>query len=187
MATRRTSGNSRLTADDWLQAGFAILADEGLNALKLDRLCAQLGVTKGSFYWHFADMKAYRQALIETWAQLRDDDRRDIEQMRDVEPRERLAQMVGVLVRPRLWTLERAMREWGRSDETVAAAVRSADRRLIGAVRQAFTDCGFDADEAELRANTTFAAGIGFLHLSGPTPKKQALQRERFLEFMLRA
>ena len=185
MATRRTSGNGRLTVDDWVQAGYAILAEEGLNGLKLDRLCARLDVTKGSFYWHFADMGAYRRALIESWAQLRDEDRRDIEQLRDVAPRERLSEMMASLVRPRLWTLERAMREWARSDKTVAAAVRSADRRLLNAVRQAFCDYGFDAEEAELRANTTFAAGVGLLHLSGPSPRKQ-LQRERFLDFMLR-
>jgi len=59
-----------------------------------------------------------------------------------------------------------------RSDETVAAAVASADRRLLRAVRQAFCDYGFDADEAELRANTTFAAGVGLLHLSGPNAKE---------------
>jgi AcrR family transcriptional regulator len=187
MSTRRTSGNSRRTVDDWLQAGYAIVAADGLNALKLDRLCARLGVTKGSFYWHFADMASYRRALIESWAQLRDEDRRDIDQSRDIPPRERLSRMMESLVRPRLWTLERAMREWARSDETVAAAVASADRRLLRAVRQAFCDYGFDAGEAELRASTIFAAGVGLLHLSGATPKKQSLlQRERFLDFMLR-
>jgi len=41
------------------------------------------------------------------------------------------------------------MREWARSDETVAAAVRSADRRPLNAVREAFRDFGFDADEAD--------------------------------------
>jgi AcrR family transcriptional regulator len=187
MATPRRSGNGRLTVDDWLQAGYAILAEEGLNALKVDRLCARLGVTKGSFYWHFDDMGAYRAALIESWAHLRDEDRREIDRMRAIAPRERLSQMMVSLISPRHWTLERAMREWARSDETVAAAVRSADRRLLRAVRQAFCDYGFDADEAQLRANATFAAGVGLLHLSGPTPKKQpVLQRERFLDLMLR-
>jgi AcrR family transcriptional regulator len=185
MVSGRTSG--RLTVDDWQQAGYTILAEEGLRALKLDRLCARLGVTKGSFYWHFTDMEAYRGALVESWAHLRDEDHRDIERMRDVPPRERLLQMMDSLVRPRLWTLERAMREWARSDETVAAAVRSADGRLLKVVRQAFCDYGFDAEEAELRAATTFAAGIGLLHLAGPTPEKQPPElRERFLDFMLR-
>ncbi len=183
MATRGPT-NSRLTVDDWLQAGYATVADEGLNALKLDRLCSRLNVTKGSFYWHFADMAAYRQALIESWSQLKDDERREIEQLSDTEPRERLSQMMASLVRPRHWTLERAMREWARSDDKVAAALHAADRRLLKQVRQAFRDYGFDADEADLRANATFAAGIGLLHLSGPTPRKQ--QREKFLDFLLR-
>ena len=127
--------NTRLTADDWLQAGYATVAEEGLNALKLNRLCARLRVTKGSFYWHFVDMAAYRQALIESWAQLKDSERRDIEQMRDVPARERLSRMMAALVRPRQWSLERAMREWARSDEN--------------AVREAFRNLGFDADEAD--------------------------------------
>ncbi len=53
----------RLSVDDWIQAGFAILADGGPNALRVDRLCERLGVTKGSFYWHFTDLHAYRTAL----------------------------------------------------------------------------------------------------------------------------
>ena len=47
----------RLAVDDWIQAGFALLADGGPNALRIDRLCERLGVTKGSFYWHFTDLR----------------------------------------------------------------------------------------------------------------------------------
>ena len=176
-----------LTVDDWVEAGYAIVAEEGLNALQIDRLCAQLGVTKDSFYSHFADMPGYRSALLESWAQVRDEDRRHIAQLGDIPPRERMQLMMTSMVRPRQWTLERAMRDWARSDGTVAAAVRSADRRLLKAVWQAFCDYGFDAEEASLRATTFFAAGLGLLHMSGPIPEKQsAQQRERFLDFLLR-
>jgi len=58
---RRTGGP--LTADDWIQAGFMLLTDGGPNALRIGRLCERLEVTKGSFYWHFTDMCAYRAAL----------------------------------------------------------------------------------------------------------------------------
>lgn len=186
MATRRKSGSGRLTVDDWLEAGYSILAEEGLIGLKLDQLCAHLGVTKGSFYWHFADMGAYRSALIEAWAQLRDGDRRDFDRMRDVPPRERLPRMMACLVRPRLWALEKAMRQWALSDETVAAAVRSADRRLLRSIRQVFSDYGFDDNEAALRATVSVAAGIGTLHLSGPTPTIETdKQVELFVDFIL--
>ena len=77
MADERTGATtSRLTVDDWVAAGFEILAEEGTTALKIDRLCSRLAVTKGSFYWHFTDIAGYRATLIEAWGELRDDDRR---------------------------------------------------------------------------------------------------------------
>jgi hypothetical protein len=79
------------------------------------------------------------------------------------------------------------MREWARSEETVAEAVRTSDRRVLNAVRQVFLDDGFDPDEADMRANATFAAGIGFLHLAGSRPSSRAVgRREQFLDVMLR-
>ena len=183
-AGKRTA--SRLSVDDWIQAGYALLAEEGIKALKIDRLCERLGVTKGSFYWHFDGMPRYRAALTATWGELRDEDRRSFDQLNDRPPRDRLAQMTSALVSPRHWTLERAMREWARSDDAVAASVRASDRRVLRAVRQAFLDYGFDADEADLRANVVFAAGIGFLHLSGATPGAgEAAHSERFLDLVL--
>ncbi len=70
---RGATTTSRLSVDDWVQAGFAILAEEGIKALKIDRLCGRLAVTKGSFYWHFTDIAGYRAALIDAWGELRDE------------------------------------------------------------------------------------------------------------------
>ena len=176
----------RLSVDDWIQAGYTILAEEGIKALKLDRLCARVGATKGSFYWHFADMRSYRDTLIAAWGELRDEDRRHFAALTELPPRERLSQMMAGLVDTRHWTLERAMREWARTDDAVAESVRASDVRVLKAVRQAFVDYGFDDDEADIRANGTFAAGIGFLHLSGSRPSPRAAAgRERFLDIML--
>ncbi|MGV0791526.1 TetR/AcrR family transcriptional regulator [Mycolicibacterium sp. XJ1819] len=180
---------TRLSADDWIEVGYAILAEEGIKALKLDRLCGRLGVTKGSFYWHFSDIGSYRAALVAAWAESHDESRRQVADVAaaDLPPRERLLKMMSALVSPRQWTLERAMREWARTDRGVAASVRAADQKVLAAVRQAFVDYGFTPEDAELRANATFAAGIGFLHLAGsrPDPKATA-QRQRFLDLMLR-
>jgi AcrR family transcriptional regulator len=71
MARARATTNSRLSVDDWVQAGFAILAEEGIKALKIDRLCRRLGVTKGSFYWHFTAIAGYRAALVQARGELR--------------------------------------------------------------------------------------------------------------------
>jgi AcrR family transcriptional regulator len=188
MGRQQRKTNSRLSVDDWIQAGFAILAAEGIKALKIERLCGRLSVTKGSFYWHFTDITAYRAALVQAWSELRDDERRHFGELAALPPRERLSQMMSALLSPRHWTLERAMREWARTDDDAAASVRAADQRVLAAVRQAYRDYGFDTEDAEVRANATFAAGIGFLHLAGTQPNPRAAAgRERFLDIMLKA
>ena len=129
MAERKPS-STRLTAEDWLQAGYTLLAEQGVRALKVESLCRQVGVTRGSFYWHFEDMNSYRAALVESWNTF-------LEQRSaipgpdhsELPPRERLSAMMIALVSPQHWMLERAMREWARTDQTAAANVREADRR----------------------------------------------------------
>ena len=185
MAPPRGSGR-RLTADDWIEAGFAVLADIGPNALRVERLCEQLNVTKGSFYWHFADMAAYRSALIKAWGSLHDSNRRPFEQMQALDPRERLRVMVQTLIAPQHWRLERAMRVWALTDDEVLASTQQSDGRVLRAVRQAFVDCGFGREEAALRAYVVFSAGVGLLQSMESAPAAPSDLQNRFLDFMLR-
>ncbi len=176
----------QLTADDWIQAGFTVLADGGPDALRIGRLCEKLDVTKGSFYWHFTDMQEYRSALAGAWGSLHDERRRQFEDIREDDPRKRLDLMMETLVRPDQSSLERAMRIWSLTDDTVLESVQRSDRRVLCAVRQAFVDCGFDDDEADLRAVTLFATGVGLLYGAGLNAEAAALFRERVVGFMLR-
>ena len=185
MAPARGSGR-RLSADDWVQAGFALLADTGPNSLRVERLCARLNVTKGSFYWHFTDMQAYRDAIADAWASLQDERRRPFENMPHVDPRERLAVMMQTLVAPKHWELERAMRVWALTDDAVLVSVQRSDGRILRAVRQAFLDHGFEPEEAGLRSAVLFATGLGFLHAAGSSGDAPVELRERFLDFILR-
>ena len=54
---------ARLGVSDWIAASMRLLVTEGPAALKISRLTDTLGVTKGSFYWHFADIAALKSAL----------------------------------------------------------------------------------------------------------------------------
>jgi AcrR family transcriptional regulator len=176
----------RLTADDWIEAGFAVLAESGPNALRIGPLCQRLNVTKGSFYWHFTAMAGYRGALIEAWASLNDRNRRPFENMPGVDPRERLIVMVQTLITPDHWALERAMRVWALTDDAVLSSVQRSDGRVLRAVRQAFVDCGFGIEEAALRSQVVFACGVGLLHTSGSAPVAPPELQDRFLDFVLR-
>jgi AcrR family transcriptional regulator len=183
----RRSVGSRLSVDDWIELGFTLLAEEGLSGIKVDRLCARMGVTKGSFYWHFTDLQAYMEALAERWGEVRDSARASFEALEHLEPVERLHQMIELLVDPRQWTLERAVREWARSEPKVAERVRQSDRWVNRAVLKAFRDAGFSGAGAEVRARGLFYAGVGFLHVAGerdlPAGRRD---RKMFLEILLR-
>ena len=185
MAARKPP-STRLSVEDWLRAGYTVLAEQGVRALKVERLCQQLGVTRGSFYWHFEDMDGYRAALVESWNAFLERDRQSMAELHALPPRERLSRMMIALISPQHWMLERAMREWARSDPVAAANIRAADRRVLQTLTKAYADYGFSRADAKLRAELTFAAGIGLLHLAGSAEQAQSVaQRERLLDLML--
>ena len=177
----------RLSVDDWIQAGFALLADGGPNALARRPLCERLGVTKGSFYWHFADLPAYRTALIEAWGSLQDQDRQRFENSPDVEPRERLevhdaggdgAPAVGAGTRDAGVGADRRNRR--------GEAYEEATGGCCGAVHQAFVDAGFDdEDAAGSSGRRSSRRAWAFCTASTPNVAPAEVQ-DRFLDFMLR-
>lgn len=182
----RKQPSTRLSAEDWLEVGYTVLAEEGVRALKVERLCQQAGVTRGSFYWHFEDIGNYRTALIESWNKFLERDRQALSELDALAPRERLSALTANLVSPQYWMLERAMREWARLDPVAAEKIRATDRLLLRIVIKAYRDYGFSVEDAKLRAQLTFAAGIGLLHLTSSAEQAQSVaQRERFLALML--
>ena len=142
--TKRAAGSRKLSVDDWIEAGYALLADEGIEALKIDRLCGRLGVTKGSFYWHFTDMAALpRRPESRRGASCATTIARQFADMADLPPRERLSQHDDAL-RRRAPALDP-----GAGDARVGAHRRRRRRQRARrrpararAVRQAFLDDG---------------------------------------------
>jgi AcrR family transcriptional regulator len=175
---------TRLSVDEWVDAGVELLAEEGLSAVKIDRLCKQLGVTKGSFYWHFTDLAAFLAALADRWGQLRDARQAAFAEIADVEPRERIAEMMEILLDPDEWALERAVREWARTDESVRERVNRSDRWVYVEVRKALLELGFDKEDADIRARGLFFTGVGFIHAAEPRQRGTTKQRDRLVEIL---
>jgi hypothetical protein len=94
--------------------------------------------------------------------------------------------MMRTLVCPDHWTLERAMRVWALTDPAVQASVQRSDARVLGAVREALVDYGFEQEEADLRSSVLCAAGLGLLHEASSTAQQSAPMNERILDLMLR-
>ncbi len=58
---------TRLSADDWEQGALDLIAAQGVGAVTVESLAKQLGVTKGSFYWHFPTREALLKAAFDRW------------------------------------------------------------------------------------------------------------------------
>lgn len=154
-----TADQARLTAGDWIASGLSLLAERGVDKMRIVDIADSLGVTKGSFYWHFRDRKEFLRSLAEQWSSKGTTDR--LETIRaatvDAHERLRLVRMQGRDLAP----TDRAMREWSRQDPDVAAAVAQADQQVHEFLKQCFLDIGFDAVDADLRARTLLYAFIG--------------------------
>ncbi|MDL9944735.1 TetR/AcrR family transcriptional regulator [Gordonia sp. ABSL11-1] len=155
---------SRLTVDDWLEAAMQVLVSEGVGGIKISRLCDRLGVTKGSFYWHFTDIAALMSALAEHCRRVEESARRTLADLASRPPAERIEAMVVLVSDPRRWTVESAVRKWAETDESIAATVAALDEQVFAVALAAMRDLGFDELEAHARATTLLYAGIGYLH-----------------------
>ena len=59
--------DKRLAREDWLRAARLALLTRGVDAVRIEALARDLGVTKGSFYWHFTDRADLLDALLREW------------------------------------------------------------------------------------------------------------------------
>ena len=168
-APRGASG--RLNVDDWTERALALLMDEGVGAIKISRLCADLGVTKGSFYWHFADLEALMAAITERWTRETREALSALQELHHLPPLERIRAMGLRLVDQRSYKVERALREWAHSEPRVSAVIVEADQFVFELVQAALVELGLSPSGARLRAGLLVYAGIGFAHGQDALPQ----------------
>ncbi|HKY14455.1 MAG TPA: TetR/AcrR family transcriptional regulator [Microthrixaceae bacterium] len=165
----------RLGAEDWLRAGLDVMVDEGIAGVKIQSLCHRLGVTKGSFYWHFADLDAFRGELARRWAE--DGARLHGGFDHQTDPAGSLLHAMEIFADQRNRNLTRAMRDWAQHDPRARDAVRSADQVLFEQLRDAIVRLGFDEADAEVRAKILYYAGVGFAHVGSLGTRSSAQQQ----------
>jgi AcrR family transcriptional regulator len=136
----------RLTAQDWLMAGFRALARAGSKALRAEALARDLNTTKGSFYWHFKDLPDFMTRLIVLWEEMAFD--AVVASLDTTAPaRQRLEQlcMLAVSFRDPSYggdALEPALRAWALDDQQVAEAVNRVDARRLAYLSTLCEECG---------------------------------------------
>lgn len=149
----------RLTREDWIDVARKALIKGGVAAIKVDHLARQLGVTRGSFYWHFKDIDDFRAQLLAAWQRAATD-----QVIRELDARPAGPGGVKLLLQKTMRpgrSLERAVRAWAAEDPQAAAAVSAMDDRRLARVQALLTDAGVPAERAAHRAAFLYWAYLG--------------------------
>jgi AcrR family transcriptional regulator len=161
----------QLSPDDWTKEGLKVLAKSGFTALKADPLAKAMGVSRGSFYWHFADLAAFHAAVLKRWREIAAEQIiADVEAASDEPLRTLLRRSFGARL-----DLERAVRNWAAFDAAAQGAVRAIDRRRLDYIEELLDKRGLPPATAEARAQVLYWTFLGFA-LSGPPLPAARLQ-----------
>ena len=187
MKPARTSGkpveSSRLTRDDWLDAAFRAVVDGGFDKVRVLVLADALGVTRGSFYWHFADRAELVSALLARWqarevaanrtmaAASSPDARADLEHLLE----NALVHAGADLENMRF---ELALRGQGRRDLAVATMLAEVDAQRMALFTEKFLRyTGDEAKSSDLAVLFYLAIAGSYQALSRPTNPPQIKEK----------
>lgn len=157
----------RLSREAWTTAALEALTEGGVAAIAVEPLAAQLGATKGSFYWHFTDRPALILAALERWELDHTD--QIIERLSTVtDPRERFRGLLETAFHAHPGVLIDANLLADADDEMVGAALARVARKRLAFVDLIFVELGTDGGAD--RALLAFSAYIGLAQLRRTAP-----------------
>lgn len=170
--------SSRGSADRWLEAGYELLLEGGVDAIRILTLAQRLQLARTSFYWFFKDRDELLNALLVRW--------REKNTGHWVARTEAYAETIGeaVLNVFDCWfddTLfdsrhEAAIRNWAQQSPAVAQELAEADALRISALTAMYVRHGYDAHEADVRARTVYLTQLGYvsMHTRESLPTRMA-------------
>lgn len=182
------SERTRLSADDWEQGALDLIAAQGVGALTVESLAKQLGVTKGSFYWHFPTREALLKGALARWEKIDTENLFDqVEPIAD--PRERLRELF------------RRTGHEAKSHVIYSALLRALDHPMVQPViarmsqqrtdflARGYREIGMSDDVAAYRARLAYAAYVGFLQLTLQVgmPRLEHDEMEAYVEHVIEA
>lgn len=171
------SAKPDLQPSDWIRAGMKILAQSGVDMVLIPPLAKALGVTKGSFYWHFASRDELLLKLIEEWRQHATLRVIEIVERAGASPQEKIRLIAFIGTNSPIdefgGAVELAVRNWARVNPNVRRVVADVDRQRLNYLTQLYRELGSKVDPELLACmHYCFSAGLRLLFAY---PEKQKL------------
>ncbi|HHG91120.1 MAG TPA: TetR/AcrR family transcriptional regulator [Devosia sp.] len=179
-----------LKAEDWIRGAFRALGAGGPQAIRVEAIARNMKVSKGSFYWHFRDLGTLKVAMLEHWVDIA-----TFETIAKVAQKGEgaYAQLLSLIALatgdqsadyggPRV---EAAIREWARTEKSVAQIVEEVEAARLDFVASLFLKAGADGEASRQKARLLYGAMIGLEQLPGSEPEQVRRDLGRLLERLL--
>ena len=155
---------STLSAGDWEQQALVLIAEKGIRAVSVELLARRMGVTKGSFYWHFPNREALLEQSVLRWER-HDETNLHASLGAIVDPRERLSSFFRRTGREKLTHNVYSSLCTAADHPQVEPLLERVAARRMKHIESAYGEIGFESTEASHRARLTYSAYLGFLQL----------------------
>ena len=181
---RKGRTSDSLTREDWIAGAWELLGDAGLDGVRVEPLAKRLGVTKGSFYWHFKDRQELLDALLDRWFAIWDDQMSpDIDD--ESTPAERIWALFESVIRRITRGQTVSLRMLSHEDSEVARRIEERDAQRLSFLMQSLVEIGFPREEARVRGQLYQAIMTGEFLRSGGLPVEDRLERAREYHLLL--
>jgi len=161
---------SPLQAQDWIRAASLRFAQEGLESVRIELLARDLGVSKGSFYWHFRDREDLFNSVVTEW------EREETEWLTEAtefqrSPAARWAKFVERGADPQRGRFEAALRSWARRDDRVASRVAAIEKERAIYIAGVLREVGFTPEAADTWSEHALLLYLGWLDRATRDPE----------------
>jgi len=174
---------STLSAGDWEQQALVLMAEKGIRAVAIESLARRMGVTKGSFYWHFPNRDALLEQSLLRWEK-HDEANLQASLGAIADPRERLRSFFRRTGREQLTHDVYSSLLTAADHPKVKPLLERVAERRMKRIEAAFGEIGFTPEEASHRARLTYSTYLGFLQLQRQHQAPQ-LSSEEFEAYMI--
>ena len=166
----------RQSKESWLNAALKALANGGIDKVRVESLAKNLGVTKGSFYWHFKDREQFLDELLSFWAE-QSTQTVITNPNYPTDSKERVRAVAEDIVRRDLGKMDPHIRSWTRYDKRRGKVVAKIDKMRFEFLRALFLAAGFSITGASLRAQSLYRYVLGEQFISVRESMGQRVQR----------
>jgi AcrR family transcriptional regulator len=164
----------RLTRDDWLDAALSLCV-KGIEAVKVAPLAADMGVTTGSFYWHFENRGELLKALLSHWEREMTDAAIEAARHYAGTPTDRILFLMEAVMTGGLARYDRSIWHWAQSDSGARRIFTRVLKKRFAFAAWMFSEAGFSKQQAEVRGRMMVIYMMGELTL---IPEPMAKRKE---------